>query len=293
MTPPAQSSSDTPPAATAAPEGFEAPELDDVQQRVLRSLQEDGIALVPFRELFDEDLWHEAVVDIEPFIRETEEAMRNVGDRPTGKEEMFVRRFYEKSGGGGKKGRSTLSVRDPMLRIAASEPILGVVNSYTEQWRRLSYLDNWVTLPYPNSDERIETQRWHRDPEDPHVVKVFIYFSDVDEEAGPFEYVRGSSPGGLYGDLWPWSEAKRYPPSDELEAAVAPEDRLALTGPAGTVIFCDTVGFHRGGFARTKPRILSVSVYLPPDKKKGKRRLDVNFEGREEALPQQVRFALS
>jgi hypothetical protein len=273
--------------AAAATDGFEPPPLDDVQQRVLQSLREDGIALVPFHDLFEERLWSEAVADIEPFIRETEETMPDLGDRPSGKDEMFARRFY------GKRKRTVFSFRDPMLRIAASEPILDIVNSYTGQWRRLSYLDNWFTRPYPNSDTRIATQRWHRDPNDPHVVKVFIYFSDVDEEAGPFEYVRSSSSGGRYGHLWPWGEEERYPPPDELEAAVTPEDRMAATGPSGTVILCDTGGFHRGGFARTKPRILLVSVYLPRDGKKGKRRFDVDLEGREEALPPQVRLALS
>ena len=106
------------------------------------------------------------------------------------------------------------------------------------------------------------SQRWHRDPEDDHIVKMFIYFSDVDEEAGPFEYVRDSAAGGKYGDVFPWGQGHRYPSAEELEAAVDPDDRLTMTGPAGTVIFCDTAGFHRGGFARTKPRIL-IDLHLP------------------------------
>ena len=125
------------------------------------------------------------------------------------------------------------------------------------------------------------------------VVKVFVYFSDVDEEAGPFEYVRSSSTGGRHGDLWSWADGQRYPPAEEFEATVPSEDRLTMTGPAGTMIICDTGGFHRGGFARTKPRILSISSYVPPERKEGKRRFDVDFAGGEEALLPQVRFALS
>ena len=49
----------------------------------------------------------------------------------------------------------------------------------------------------------------------------------------------------------------------------------------------------RGSFARTRPRILSISSYIPAERKKGKRRFDVDFAGDEEALPPQVRFALS
>lgn len=252
----------------------------------------DGIAVLRFQELFGEDLWRDAVSDIDPFIRETEEATRELGDQPAGKEDLIVRRFYDKKGESD-RGRARFSVRGPWLRYAASELLLDIVNSYGEGWRRLFYLDNWYTVAYPGADKRVASQRWHRDPEDEHIVKAFVYFSDVDEEAGPFEYVRSSAAGGRYGDLWPWGEGNRYPSPEVFDDAIAPEDRLTLTGPVGTMIICDTGGFHRGGFARTKPRVLSVSTYLPPDRKPGKRRFDVDFEGCEGTLPSQVRFAVT
>jgi hypothetical protein len=150
-------------------------------------------------------------------------------------------------------------------------------------------VDEWFTVPYPRS-ERIASQQWHRDPEDEHVVKVFVYFTEVDEEAGPFEYVRGSSAGGRYADLWPWADGHRYVEAEELEAAVPPEDRLTVTGPAGTAIVCDTGGFHRGGFAQSRPRVLSTSTYLLPDTRK--RRFKVEYHGEQSSLPPQVRFVL-
>jgi hypothetical protein len=159
----------------------------------------------------------------------------------------------------------------------------------------LFYVDNWYTVPYPNAGERVASQRWHRDPEDEHVVKLFVYLSDVDDGAGPFEYVRGSATGGRYGDLWPWQRQGLTAISDELEDAVAPEDVLTMRGPAGTIVLCDTGGFHRGGFARTAPRILSVATYLTPGLKGkwGRRRFDVDFEGREDALSEAARTALA
>jgi hypothetical protein len=251
---------------------------------------------VPFVDLFGEELWNDARADIDPFIRETEEASRLLGERPAGKEEVIVRRFFDKAA---KKeadsdgGKPTFSIDSPWLRIGASDLLLGIVNTYRQRLTRLFYLDNWFTVPYPGADSRVASQRWHRDPEDEHIVKSFVYFSDVDEEAGPFEYVCGSTAGGRYGDLWAWGDGHRYPPPDELEAAVSPEDRLTVTGPPGTIIICDTGGFHRGGFARTKPRILSISTYLRPDRKEGKRRFAVDFNGREDELEPQVRAALS
>ena len=90
------------------------------------------------------------------------------------------------------------------------------------------------------------SQEWHRDPEDQHVVKVFLYFSEVDEDAGPFEYVQHSAEGFEYGSLWPWGESERYPPTEELEAAIPASERVRATGPVGTLVICDTSGFHRG-----------------------------------------------
>ena len=268
-----------------------SPQLNDVQQRTLHSLRTDGIAVLRFQDLFGGELWDEAVADIEPFIRETEQTPRDLGDRQADKEEVIVRRFFEKRGKDG--DRVIFSLQSPWLRYAASPLLLDIVNAYAAEPRRLFYLDNWFTVPYPSASERVASQRWHRDPDDEHVVKVFVYFSDVDDEAGPFEYVRSSFSGGRHGELWPWGKGNRYPPPEEFDAAVPPEDRLTITGPAGTMIVCDTGGFHRGGFARTRPRILSVSSYLPTEHRKGERRFDVDFAGDEEALPPQVRFALS
>lgn len=287
MTPPPQSSSDSAAAPTATFDAL-APGLSDAQQRIVDGLRADGIAVARFDELLDQDLWRDACADIAPFVAEVEEATRDVGAAPADKEEVIVRRFYSKR----ESARTTFAVDSPWLRVAASKQVLDVVNAYRGEQRWLFYVDNWYTVPYPNADARVASQRWHRDPEDAHVVKVFVYFSDVSEEAGPFEYMRGSPSGGRHGGLWPWEEKNRYVEAPELEAAIPAEERLTLTGGAGTIIFADTGGFHRGGFARTKPRILSTFTYLVDDEKKGKRRFDVDFRGRREELPPQVRFAL-
>jgi hypothetical protein len=276
--------------ASSSPSSNETVALNDVQRAAVEALQADGIAVVSFVDLFGEQLWNDAKADIAPFIRETEDSTRDVGPRPAGKEEVIVRRFFDKAG---EKEKPSFSIDSPWLRIAASEALIDIVNGYRQSQTRLFYLDNWFTVPYPEAGDRVASQRWHRDPEDEHIVKVFVYFSDVDEEAGPFEYIRGSAAGGRYGDLWSWSEGHRYPPSEELEAAVAPEDRFLVTGTAGTIIICDTGGFHRGGFARTKPRILSISTYLRPDRKEGKRRFEIDFSGRESELEPRVLAALS
>ena len=87
---------------------------------------------------------------------------------------------------------------------------------------------------------------------------------DVDEETGPFEYVPGSAPGGELDALWPWRPlGDNYPPGDELEQRIDGR-AVTFTAPKGTIIFCNTSGFHRGGFAKSKPRVLATLTWESP-----------------------------
>ena len=53
----------------------------------------------------------------------------------------------------------------------------------------------------------------------------------------------------------PWRPASRkYPTPEEFEEHVSAEDIPTFTAPSGTLILCNTSGFHRGGFATGKPR---------------------------------------
>ncbi len=272
---------------------FVEPKLDDVQRAALDALRRDGIAVLDARRLLGDELWNEALADVQPFIRETEQALRDLGEQPASKDEVIIRRFLTRLGkkvDGKKPEKPRFPGQAPWVRLATAVPLLDLVNSYRGELNRLYEVDQWFTVPYPRSVDRVDSQRWHRDPEHAHVVKVFVYFSDVDDEAGPFEYVRGSAEGGRYSHLWPWADGHRYVAAEELEPAVAPEDRLTATGPAGTMIVADTGGFHRGGFARTRPRVLSTSTYLPPDTRK--RRFKLDYSGLNGALPPQVEFAL-
>jgi hypothetical protein len=271
------------------PPSFEPPALDETQQHIVHSLRQEGIAVVRYEQLLDQPTFQELEADVAPFVRSAEEKVRTAGSAPRKKGEFIIRRFLNKEKGAAKP---RFSLDNLWLRIGASERVLDVVNSYRGEATMIHNMDNWFTVPYAGADTRIASQRWHRDPEEEHVVKLFLYLSDVDAGAGPFEYVSGSFAGGRYGNLWPWGVADRHPPEDELHGAVAPEHRLTLTGSPGTMVFCDTGGFHRGGFARTKPRILATWSYVSQAAGKG-HRFRIDLDRHEAELPPQVRAALA
>ncbi|MEL6899777.1 MAG: hypothetical protein AAFP07_02405 [Cyanobacteria bacterium J06606_4] len=93
---------------------------------------------------------------------------------------------------------------------------------------------------------------WHRDREDRRMLKIGVYFSDVDRESGPFEYVRPEDTAALFKRLqqkYPFMQTYKTLLHSPLEKLLDSEaDWLQpCTGKAGTVVLFDpTRVYHRG-----------------------------------------------
>ena len=274
---------------------FKSPALGAVQQQALDALRSDGVAVVSFADLFADDaFWAGLETDMRSFVASAEQELGGLSKEERkaryGNKSFLVRRFRA-----AKKGdpQPTLGPDNPWVRLGISSQLLDVVNAYRGQTMRLHDVDNWYTVPEGDSAERILSQKWHRDGWENHIVKVFTYFCDVDAEAGPFEYIRGSTGGGKYGSLWPWEDEEVYPDQQEFAAAIDQADYITLAGPPGTIIICDTSGFHRGGYARSKPRILSYLTYLSDDgNRRHRRKFDVDLTADGDLSPA-ARYALT
>ena len=237
------------------------PELDDLQRDILGRLGKDGYAVVSFADLVpDPAVWSELETDAAHFAADTEAGLAAESEggeaelrRREGKEFLVRKYAYGVE----------LGVDDPWLRLGYNRRLLDIANSYVGMWSKLEYVDLWYTPPV-GGGQRKSSQRWHRDFNDRHLLKAFLYLVDVDEETGPFEYVAGSAAGGDLDHLWPWRPlGDNYPPEDELREKIA-DRTVTFTAPKGTLIFCNTSGFHRGGFAKTKPRVLATVTYSSP-----------------------------
>ena len=236
------------------------PQLDEIQQDVVDRLRDEGYATLPLSDLVTTDVWTELEANAAEFVAQTEAGLageREGSDstlrRRAGKE--FLIRKYAWG--------VQLGLDDPWLRLGTNPRLLDLANAYLGMWSKLEYVDVWYTPPAA-ADERRSSQRWHRDFNDRHLLKAFVYLVDVDEETGPFEYVPRSAPGGELDRLWPWRPlGDNYPPEDELERRIDGR-AVTFTAAKGTIIFCNTSGFHRGGFAKTKPRVLATFTWDSP-----------------------------
>ena len=70
-----------------------------------------------------------------------------------------------------------------------------LVNHYLGMTSRLHHVNLWDTIAVDDGRAPIGPQRWHRDPDDVRLVKVFLHFTDVTAGSGPLEYVPHSRPG--------------------------------------------------------------------------------------------------
>jgi hypothetical protein len=266
----------------------ERPELDEVQQRIVSEVEAQGFSVLPFGELFrDAELWRDLEAQRDRFVEETE------ADLAAGAENVRVRQGKEfvirlLSYG------VDVGLDDPWFRATTLRRMLDVANAYLRMWSKLEYLDVWYSMPQPAAAARISSQRWHRDYNDKHLLKVFLYLVDVDGDMGPFQYIPGSQPGGPYADAWPWTPlGQNYPTEEELEEKIPASAVHTFTGPKATLIFCNTAGFHRGGFSTTNPRILATVTYSSPASLASLTERSYEFSGELDELDAPTRFALT
>jgi len=151
----------------------------------------------------------------------------------------------------------------PLGRFALHPAVLAVVHGYYGMHVRWRYQDIWHT--FVTDQPPAQSQLWHRDPEDRLILKVFVALDDVDVGAGPFHYAPGThAKGGVRRrpDAITVDGRTRRSDDDQM-ARVVPRDRwVRAVGPAGTVVFADTRGYHKGGHATERERVLLVTQYL-------------------------------
>ena len=146
-------------------------------------------------------------------------------------------------------------------RFAMQQSVLHIANAYFGMYTRLRYYNVWHT--FATQGPARESQLWHRDREDHFILKVFVYLSEVDEGAGPFTYAAGSHPKGKLRrePAYVLEEGVRRSEDRQMAEVVSPRQWVKGTGPKGTIIFADTRGYHKGGQARERDRIMYTCMF--------------------------------
>jgi hypothetical protein len=263
------------------------PKLDETQAQVVDALDRDGYVTLPLTDLVDEEQWKAIEAQGAAFIGDTERTLTEGGSGKVRPGKEFVVRAHSFEG-------VILDSDDSWFAFSSSRRMLDVANTYLRLWSKLSYVDLWYTAQQPATDERVASQNWHVDFDDKHLLKAFVYLSDVDAGHGPFQYVPGSQPGGRHHSVRPWVPMGYGRVPDEDVARNVPAEEIAtFTGPKGTLILCNTSGLHRGGFATSGPRVLATATYCSPASLKALSNRNYSTPLASSATDPVVRYALS
>ncbi len=256
------------------------PTFSLTQQRVLRELQAVGISEVPFAELFGND----------PLLRDIQtvfdERLASASRNPR-KDFLLDPRNAE---------HFALDGHDPFFRFATDPRVLNIVNGYMEMWSQLHDIVINQTQPLEPGESKGRSQLWHRDSHDVRVCKVFVYLNDVDETGGPFCYVRKSQKGARWWSLYPQHRPSgNYPALEGVEERLPAADTRTYVGKAGTILFCDTIGIHKGGYATTGTRKMLTCSFFSSAHTSSRRHytLPKNVDGFRDALAPEAQFAIT
>lgn len=218
------------------------PRLNPEQQRLVNELKTTGIALSHVSNFPELGALYSKSLE---YIRKA-----RAKDLKPGKNKPFL--------------VSLLSAADedqPIFDLGAHGTLKAVADAYIGVDSQLDILSLNLTLPVGPSADPVKSQRWHRDPEDRRQCKIFIYLTDVDGDAGPFFYAQQSL--SKYKNFFP-RELPRgfYPEIGAVEKVISDKDILKCCGTKGTLVFADTTGLHRGGYATRNERIMITAGYF-------------------------------
>lgn len=224
--------------AQRRPEPFPA----SVCEEFVKRLRQDGYARLP------DMLKPEQIDDILAYL----------GDKP-----LLLRdgRYL-----GAEQAQTQATIADvPLEDVLECPHVLAMANAPFLIQLAIDYLGCMPTIStigmrwsFPGDGAQVQTQNFHRDPDDWRFFKFFVYLSDVDLDSGPHLYVKGSHLDAGNFRARPIEEA-------ELERRYGRGAIIAITGGRGTSFIADTFGIHAGPVPLARPRlILEVGYSILP-----------------------------
>ncbi|OGG44342.1 hypothetical protein A2841_00955 [Candidatus Kaiserbacteria bacterium RIFCSPHIGHO2_01_FULL_48_10] len=227
---------------------FGKKELSLVEKRIISELRETGVAITSLDELFAGAPTLSELVSFAGF--ETKAGRVN----PV---KPFIREFLEE--------KPAVTFKNPFARLALDERALSIIGTYLGMSPRFYEFTLTEIRAVPTRTEREGSMKWHRDPHDLRLCKMFLYLSDVAPENGPFTYLKYSNYKNKYHHLFPQVPPSGiYPPAEEVEKRIDSNDVFQCVGKAGTVVFADTSGLHWGGYVKEKHRRMLTAGFIPP-----------------------------
>lgn len=167
-------------------------------------------------------------------------------------------------------GRSLI---DPILRIeeiadlVTDDKILNFVKkNLNEDKIYIGYIK--LRRFFKNEISNFDTNFFHTDDNCDKILKCIVYLDDIlDVDDGPFVYVEGSHKKKLLNN----QSFNRYSRTDqEIEEFYTSKNIKSIYGHKGTLLFANTLGYHKGVKPKSKDRYALYVNYVCEEEYGGK-----------------------
>ena len=148
--------------------------------------------------------------------------------------------------------REELVKKKQIMDIANDAGVLQIVQEFLGAKPTISNINMWWSFGGKKQAEH--AQLFHRDLDDWKFCKLFVYLTDVNENAGPHIYVKHSSASKKSRKI------RRYTDT-EIENTFGKENIKTFTGAKGTAFLVNTYGFHKGLLPISENRLLLQVQY--------------------------------
>ena len=235
--------------------------MNKPQKKIIQELNENGVAFSHVKELFDKktiNYFNDGIEYFNNFLSSPhiqERCQRITSGNPIrDRNKWYEITAYEYL-------HRALGLDDGgIIKMYLSPKITTIAESFHGSVPRVRNILTWVH-PQNSSSREMASQVWHRDQEDYKILKVFILFSNVTSVTGPLQYVKKTFYGGKYEDI---TNNMNGQSTSVFKYPIPQEETVSCEGEAGTIIFVNTNGLHKGGLVKEGVRCLTQANFLNP-----------------------------
>ena len=222
--------------------------LNNNHKKLLKHINEFGWGLIPHKQLLDNPNKLDPLIFRANELLQKKDEIQEIEKKITTTKKNF------------KVTITDLFDRDEMLNVITDSNMIEIVGDYLGTEPYLNHSDIWWDRHTGN--EAKDSQTFHYDGEDPIMVKIFFYLTDVSEKDGPFTFIGKTNKfinkigliyhHGIHGI------------SDSDLSSKKLSNVKKFVGESGDIIFADTNGFHKGGVisSNSPGRILFTLTFV-------------------------------
>ena len=234
--------------------------MTDLQHNIVQEVKENGIVFSSVKDLFNENqlgLFNKGIEFFNGFMKAPhiiERCNRIAQGNPIqDRSKWFEITQYEYL-------KSGIGLDNPIVQMYMQDVFIDMATEFHGVLPKVRNILTWIHPQNPIQQER-NSQVWHRDQEDWEIFKVFVLFSNVGPNNGPTQYVKKTQHGGKYDKI---TNNMNGQSTSVFTFPVPEEEIVSSEGPAGTIVFMNTNGLHKGGLIKEGVRVMTQANFLKP-----------------------------